>query len=78
MAELQRRTRDLMTRLTNNEEALQDGLKEIERKLTGLSERLDAMTAGLERQARRVAIGGIRLEAAGLVLVAVGTVLQSL
>jgi hypothetical protein len=77
IAELHRRTKDLMDRVSDNREDTTDGLAAVRKEIADLASQVDAVAAGLEQRTRRVAVGGIRIEAAGLVLVALGTVLQS-
>jgi len=76
LAELHRRTRDLMDRLSNTQEMIADGLRDVRAEIADILRRIDGLRAEFDRQARRVAIGGIRLEAGGLLLVALGTVMQ--
>jgi hypothetical protein len=75
---LARRTEDLLKRISGLTEESRDGLQEVRAEIADLTSRLDTTAGDLRRRTRRVAVGGIRLEALGLVLVALGTALQQL
>jgi hypothetical protein len=75
---LARRTEDLLTRITGLTEESRDGIAGVRAEVADLASRLNSTAGDLRRRTGRVAVGGIRLEALGLVLVAAGTVLQQM
>jgi hypothetical protein len=77
LAELDDRTRRLMTIVSDVRDATVDEKERAEAREDGLAEELETATQHLESQDRRVAIGGVRLEALGLFLVALGLLMQA-
>lgn len=72
IAELDLRTRGLLEHLQQQAEDSQ----EVRTVLDAVRTELDSLASDLHESDRQVAIGGIRLEAAGLLLIGLGAVLQ--
>lgn len=78
LAELERRTQQLLDRLSTETELRQDDLKNVRAELQAIRDELGGTDKRLRNLARRVAIGGLGLEALGFLLVIVGAALQGL
>jgi hypothetical protein len=76
LVELDRRTRLLSDALADAIDRHADKLDDVHTAANNLARRVEEATEHIQTQTRRVAIGGIRLEALGLFLVALGLVLQ--
>jgi hypothetical protein len=77
LAELDERTREMMTRLYEAVDSLEERHEAVDRKLNAHSDRMEERARGLERVDRQIAIGGIKLAIGGLLLVALGVVTQT-
>ena len=78
VAEVHRRTNDLLGRIQDVNEALQDEVKAMSGADEELRRELAELRAALESAAQRVALSGLRLEMSGLLLVVVGLIMQGL
>jgi len=67
-----------MTSVSDNRERAQDDLAALRKEIADMGQQAGELAEELERKTRRVAVGGIRLEALGLTLVALGVLLQGL
>jgi lipid II:glycine glycyltransferase (peptidoglycan interpeptide bridge formation enzyme) len=75
LEELDQRTRELMEGVNDVRDALEDEVEKRQATEAQLRTDLDSAVQRLDEQDRRVAVGGIRLEALGVFLVALGLVL---
>lgn len=76
IAELDQRTRRLMTFVTDVDERTTDDADAMREELAGAAERLASGLREVDERARRVIVGGVRWEASGLFLVGLGTALE--
>jgi hypothetical protein len=76
LAELDERTRRLMTSLSDVSDRRQDEAEATRGEIRELANRLDAAVGSIDVLTRRVAVGGIRLQFVGLTVVALGLVMQ--
>lgn len=76
ISELDRRTRQLLERVQDAQEGLVDGLMALRSELDWVRKEVTEEVETLRDSDRQVATGGIRLEALGLFLIALGVVLQ--
>jgi hypothetical protein len=77
LAELHGRTQELMDMLAKTGERLADESEAREKAVTAMREELGRSFSRLEAREQRIAVGGIRLQSLGLLLVAFGLILQS-
>lgn len=77
LAELHRRTKQLMERLSSVDEQLAKEADDRESAVQALQSDLEARLGRVEDQGQRIAIGGIRAQTLGLTLIALGIVLQT-
>ena len=78
LKELDERTRQLMTMASDTKELVEDGLAAARDEMAAVAGRIDEIADAFDRQTRRIAVGGIRLQALGLTLIALGLMLQGL
>lgn len=78
IAELDRRTRQLSETIANTADRLDEDLGGVRKDVADLGAGLGSELRRVDEQTRRVAIGGIRLEALGLVLIALGLFCQAI
>src|SRR3990172_8401801 len=78
ITELDQRTRELLERIQKELERVDESLAGMTSEIGALRREVDEGIARLEESDRKVAIGGLRLEAVGLFLLVVGVVVQSL
>lgn len=77
LAELHRRTQDLMDRHTQVDEKLADEAEARGLAIKEIRAEFASAVGRLEAREQRIAVGGIRLQSVGLLLVALGLVLQA-
>lgn len=77
LAELHRRTQELMDMQSMTGERLAAESEAREKAVTGMRTELERSFSRLEAREQRIAVGGIRLQSLGLLLVAFGLILQS-
>jgi hypothetical protein len=78
LAELDRRTRDLTSRLADEMRRRGNGDAALQSALSAVEEKIDEAVQRLDRQGARIAIGGLRTAATGLGLVLLGLGFQAL
>jgi hypothetical protein len=76
LRELDRRTRDIMNRLADLHDQHLDDTDDVRKAIDALGKRLDTEVGQLAERDRRLAVGGIRQAALGLLLAAAGLCLQ--
>ncbi len=76
LRELDRRTRDITDRLADVHDQHIDDMDDVRKAINALGKRLDTEVGHLAEQDRRLAVGGIRQAALGLMLAAAGLCLQ--
>ncbi len=77
LGELHRRTQQLMDKVTAVDERVADEQRAREQADGAIGLELATSVKRLEQRGQRIAVGGVRTQAIGLVLVALGLVLQS-
>jgi hypothetical protein len=77
LAELDKRTRRLLDRVNEVGDALGDAEGKLRARVEAVEGRVAEVRDELKQQDRRIAVGGARLEAVGLILVAAGLVLTT-
>jgi hypothetical protein len=78
VAELDRRTRDLVDRIDREEDERRDETQRLDYELALFRDRMNEAIERLERQGQRVAIDGLRLQGMGVFLVLIGLALQAI
>ena len=76
LRELDRRTRDIMNRLADVHDQHLDDTDDVRKAIDALGKRLETEVGHLAERDRRLAVGGIRQAALGLLLAAAGLCLQ--
>ena len=76
LRELDRRTRDIMNRLADVHDQHIDDTDDVRKAIDALGKRLETEVGHLAERDRRLAVGGIRQAALGLMLAAAGLCLQ--
>jgi hypothetical protein len=78
IAELDRRTRDLVDRIEREEDERRDETQRLDYELGLFRDRMNEAIERIERQGQRVAIDGLRLQGMGVFLVLIGLALQAI
>jgi hypothetical protein len=76
LRQLDDRTREILKKVYDERDAVDQRLRDLRSELEEVSKRLDEPVDTMGAQTRRVAIGGIRLQLVGLAFVGVGLVFQ--